>query len=89
MARRKSAPPGFSRVRSLGTARNAVAAGISLSENPNRGKRNAASLAYMQGFVAELARAESRAYSPLTVVTPARDSRGRRNTRMTPSSYTI
>lgn len=73
----------------FGTAWNATAAGINLADNPNRGKRHCPNLATMQGFIADLETAQSRAYSPLTVVTPALDSRGRRNPRMAPSSYRI
>lgn len=65
-----------------------VAAGVLLTENPNRGKRHAAPLAYMDGFIAELATAEQRAYSPLTVTVPVRDSRGRK-TRHRSRGYTI
>lgn len=70
-------------------ARPAVAVGVQLDENPNAGKRGAARLDYMGGFVAELAREEERAYRPLTVSTPLRDSLGRRNPRMGRTSYTV
>lgn len=87
--RRRRTAERYARRTSFPLARPAIAAGIVLDENPNRVKRGAARLAYMEGFVTELARDTSRAYSPLTVTTPARDSRGRRNPRMAPSSYTI
>jgi hypothetical protein len=69
-----------------------VAAGIALTENPNRGKRHAPNLAYMSGFIADLADAERRAYAPLTVSTEVRTDRaGRRlpESRRSRSQYTV
>lgn len=51
------------------------ALGVNLAENPNSGHRHAAKLAYMEGFVAELAREERNAYRPLTVYTPIKRAR--------------
>lgn len=66
------------RARKLGQLRSEArtfAVGVNLAENPNRGKRHAAKLAYMEGFVAELARAERDCYRPLTVSTPIKRAR--------------
>lgn len=52
-----------------------VATIIDLSENANRGKRHVARLAYMDGFVADLARAERDCYRPLTISTPIKRAR--------------
>lgn len=77
------------------------AAGVHLAENPNRGKRHAARAslgatvaldADGRGRTFVLTQAQedrTREYAPLTVETPARDSRGRKQPRMRPSSYTI
>lgn len=62
----------------LSAENRTMVVGISLAENPNRAKRHAAKLAYMEGFVTELARAERDAYSPLTVSTRFTRSDGRR-----------
>jgi hypothetical protein len=62
----------------LAAENRTYAAGVNLAENPNRGKRHVARLAYMDGFVAELARAERKAYQPLTVATRFRTVDGRR-----------
>jgi hypothetical protein len=69
-----------------------VAAGIALNENPNRGKRHAPRLAFMDGFIADLADAERRAYAPLTVSTENRTDRAGRNlpaARRSRSQYVI
>lgn len=58
-----------------------------LNENPNRGKHGASR--QTDAFLQELADAIGAAYSPLTVATPLRDSRGRRNPRMGHSRYTV
>lgn len=75
--------------------------GVWLAENPNRAKHGAARAslgatialdADGRGRVFTLTaeqEARTREYAPLTVTTPARDSRGRRQPRMRPSSYTI
>lgn len=59
-----------------------------LRENPNNGHRRAARL---DTSAAESARIDAarRDYRPLMVSTPVRDSRGRRNPRMRPTSYTV
>lgn len=87
--RRRRTAQRHARRSSFPLARPAIAVGIALDENPNRVKLGAARLAFMEGFISELADAESKAYAPLTVTTPARDSLGRRNPRMAPSSYTV
>ena len=79
----------YGKVQRFRPAREAWAAGVKLDDNPNAVKRGAARLAFMDGFVQELARAEERAYQPLTVSTPVRDSLGRRNPRMGSTSYTV
>jgi hypothetical protein len=79
----------YGKVQAFRPARDPVAVGILLAENPNRVKRGAARLDYMDGFVAELEAAQSAAYSPLTVMTPVRDSLGRRAPRSRPTSYTV
>lgn len=80
---RRSTPQRLGRL-----ARDPFAFGsLHLAENPNAGKRHSAKLT--DAFLVELAECESRAYSPLTVKTPLRDSRGRRNPRMGHSSYTV
>lgn len=90
MRRPRAAKRRYNARHNPGTFAEPFARGIgAINGNPNRGKRHAAPLAYMDGFVAELERAQSRAYSPLTVVTPARDSIGRRAPRSKPSKYTI
>jgi hypothetical protein len=75
------------RAASFALARPAIAAGIHLDDNPNRVKRGAARLATMEGFIAELAKAQADAYSPLTVSTPVLTKRGTPGKRTT--SYTI
>lgn len=67
----------------------AIAVGLPLDENPNRGKRGAARLDFMGQTIAQLEREESEAYAPLTVATPVRDSLGRRNPRMGYTVYTV
>ena len=62
-----------------------VATVIDLAVNANDGKRHASGLAFMDGFVAELAAAERDCYRPLTVSTPIK--RARVEPRFT--SYTI
>lgn len=67
------------------SARHAYAAGVSLTENPNRGKRCAGRLAQLDPVPA--ARKD---YRPLTVYAPLRDSLGRRIGRgRTHSNYTV
>jgi hypothetical protein len=93
MARARSKNnPTRTRVRHLDGSpyRAPIAAGVLLTDNPNRGKHPAPSagkLTFMDGFVAELAEAERRAYRPLTVVTPLPDSLGRKSRSR--SRYTI
>jgi hypothetical protein len=88
MQRERSAQR-IARANRFSLAHDPVAVGLYLADNPNRVKRGAARLAFMEGFIAELERAQSTAYSPLTVSTPVRDSRGRRNPRMGATSYTV
>ncbi len=72
-----------SRNASFALARPAIALGIHLTENPNAVKRGSARLAFMDGFIAELAKAESQAYSPLTVATPVLLKSGKPGKRTT------
>lgn len=55
--------------------------GCYLAENPNLAKRGAARLAQVENL--------SQPYAPLTVTVPLTDSRGRRNPRIRPMSYTV
>jgi hypothetical protein len=66
------------RVISLGEDPFAV---IVLTENANRGKRNAARLGQIENL--------RQSYQPLTVATPCRDSLGRRYPRGRATSYTV
>ena len=88
-ARRTRSRQRDARRSSFSLPRPPIAVGLYLAENPNEVKRGAARLDFMGGIVAELEQAQAVAYTPLTVTTPARDARGRRNPRMTPSSYTV
>lgn len=82
------------------TYRAPFAAGISLTENPNRGKRHTGRLPGMTSTdmrtLTDKARGETVALpsyvpaaGPLTVSQPALDIRGRRNPRGQRSSYTV
>jgi len=62
--------------RHLTSETRVFAAGILLSENPNKGKRHAARMT--DDFLIELARDTARAYAPLTVATRFRTKNGRR-----------
>lgn len=79
------------RNRKLGQLRSETrtfAAGVSLTENPNRGKHHAARMT--DAFLVELARAERKSYRPLTVSTPLMDKNGHpRAKQMGHSSYTV
>ena len=73
------------RRRTLSAEARTFAVGVNLAENPNRAKRHVSKLAYMDGFVAELAAAQRDCYRPLTVSTPIK--RARVEPRFT--SYTL